>query len=148
MSARNLSILTTLALLSVSALSETTQAQTLTPLGFYQHGSFDEGAAEIAAYDAPSQQLFVTNAEDNTIDRLDISAPASPKTKEALDLSNYGGGVNSVATNGRGLVAVAVEADSKQDPGSVVFFTTNGEFVAQVEVGALPDMVAFTMRDV
>ncbi|MGB0563128.1 MAG: choice-of-anchor I family protein [Spirulinaceae cyanobacterium] len=144
MSIRKFTFLTPIALLGVTTAPEAAQSQSLNVLGFYQHGGFDEGAAEIAAYDAESQQLFITNAEDNTIDRLDISTPDAPSLKEALDLSDYGGGVNSVATNGNGLVAVAVEADVKQDPGSVVFFTIDGEFVAQVEVGALPDMVAFT----
>ncbi|MEM8642408.1 MAG: choice-of-anchor I family protein [Cyanobacteria bacterium P01_G01_bin.54] len=144
MSTRKFTVLTTIALLGVTAFPEASQAQSLTVVGTYSHGGFDEGAAEIAAYDAESQQLFITNAEDNTIDRLDITVPSSPQAKETLDLNAYGAGVNSVATNGNGLVAVAVEADTQQDPGSVVFFTVEGEFVAQVEVGALPDMVAFT----
>ena len=36
--------------------------------GTYESGIFDEGAAEIAAYDALSQKLFVTNANANTVD--------------------------------------------------------------------------------
>jgi 2',3'-cyclic-nucleotide 2'-phosphodiesterase/3'-nucleotidase/5'-nucleotidase len=110
----------------------------------YQNGTFGAGAAEIAAYDARSQQIFITNAESNTIDRLYIGNPNRPVLKGSIDLSPYGGGVNSVATDGSGLIAVAVEADNKQAPGSVVFFTTNGRFMSRVTVGALPDMVTFT----
>jgi DNA-binding beta-propeller fold protein YncE len=41
-------------------------------------------------------------------------------------------------------VAVAVEDDTLQNPGQVVFFDTNGQFLNSVTVGALPDMVVFT----
>lgn len=116
----------------------------VTVLSTVQNGSFDEGAAEIAAYDLISQQVFITNAENNTLDRLYIGDPAAPEFREPIDLSPYGAGLNSVATNGSGLVAVAVESENKQDPGSVVFFAANGRFLAQVPVGPLPDMVTFT----
>lgn len=115
----------------------------LIPIGTYESGSFDEGAAEIAAYDAGSKKLFVTNAEDNTVDVLTIRNPFRPRLKTTIDLSPYGDGVNSVAVKD-GVVAVAVEADPKQDPGSVVFFDVNGNYINQVTVGALPDMVTFT----
>ena len=41
-------------------------------------------------------------------------------------------------------MAAAVQADPKQDPGKVVFFDTDGGFLNQVTVGALPDMLIFT----
>lgn len=147
MSTRTLIPLTsTIALLlaGIPAPSYADGHQGLTVLGSYTHGGFDEGAAEIAAYDPISQQLFITNAENNTIDRLYIGEPTTPEFKGAIDLSDYGDGVNSVATNGAGLVAVAMEADPKQAVGSVVFFAANGRFLAQVPVGPLPDMVTFT----
>ncbi|NEO82666.1 MAG: alkaline phosphatase [Spirulina sp. SIO3F2] len=140
---RKFTFLTPFTLLGVVAFSKTAQSQSLNVLSTYQSGGFDEGAAEIAAYDADSQQLFITNAEKNTIDRLDISDPAAPVAKEAIDLSPYGG-VNSVATSSTGLVAVAVEAPTKQELGVVVFFDVDGVFLTQVPVGALPDMVTFT----
>lgn len=111
--------------------------------GTYESGVFDEGAAEIAAYDAYKKLLFVTNANANTIDVLSIRRVRNPKLKFTIDLSPYGDGVNSVAVKD-GVVAVAVEADPKQAPGSVVFFNTKGEFINSVQVGALPDMVTFT----
>ena len=55
----------------------------------------------------------------------------------------WGNGPNSVDAV-RGLVVVAVEADPKTDPRRVVFFRSNGDYVADVKVGALPDMVTFT----
>jgi len=147
MSTRKLTTLTAAIALLISGTATANRAQIsggLTVLSTYDNGGFDEGAAEIAAYDPISQQVFVTNAESNTIDWLYIGNPAAPELKGSIDLSPYGGGVNSVAVNGAGLVAAAVEADDTQAPGSVVFFAANGRFLAQVPVGPLPDMVTFT----
>jgi hypothetical protein len=44
----------------------------------------------------------------------------------------------------QGIVAVAVEAVVKTDPGKTVFFDTDGVFLASVTVGALPDMLTFS----
>lgn len=111
--------------------------------GTYASGVFDEGAAEISAYDPWTRRLFVTNANANTVDVLDIRNPRRPRLQFTIDLSAYGAGVNSVAVS-HGIVAVAVEADPKQDPGSVVFFDVKGRYLNDVTVGALPDMVTFT----
>ncbi len=116
---------------------------TLDPIGTYPSGVFDEGAAEIGAFDADSQRFFVTNADANTLDVLDLSVPAAPSLLFTVDLSAYGDGVNSVAVH-EGLVAVAVQADPKTDPGRVVFLDVDGNLQAQATVGALPDMVTFT----
>ena len=37
-----------------------------------------------------------------------------------------------------------MQADPKQDPGTVVFYDAYGVFVSKVLVGALPDMLTFT----
>jgi DNA-binding beta-propeller fold protein YncE len=102
------------------------------------------GAAEITAYDAASRRLFVVNGALGSVDVLDLSAPASPRRVGALDLPVAGGAANSVAVHD-GLVAVAVQAARKTDPGSVVFFrAADLARLATVGVGALPDMLAFT----
>lgn len=115
----------------------------LVPVGTYESGTFDEGAAEIGAYDPCSRQLFVTNADANSVDILSLKNIRRPRLVKTIDLSAYGAGVNSVAVK-NGLVAVAVEADPKQEPGAVVFFNTKGQYLKQVTVGSLPDMVTFT----
>ncbi|TNJ34110.1 choice-of-anchor I family protein [Prosthecochloris vibrioformis] len=103
-----------------------------------------EGAAEISAYDATTQKLFVTNAELNRIDVLDLSNPSNVTRLTSIDISAYGGNVNSVAVHG-GRLAMAIEADVKQDPGKVVVLSTDDfSELASVTVGALPDMVTFT----
>ena len=111
--------------------------------GTYYSGVFDGSAAEIAAYDRRTKRLFVTNADANTVDVLSIRNIKNPRLRDTIDLSPYGAGVNSVAFK-RGVVAIAVEADPKQDPGSIVFFNRHGKFLSQVTAGALPDMVTFT----
>ncbi len=42
------------------------------------------------------------------------------------------------------MVAIAIEAPVKTDPGRVGFYMTNGELLTTVQVGALPDMLTFT----
>ncbi|MGF1605106.1 MAG: alkaline phosphatase, partial [Rhodothalassiaceae bacterium] len=41
-------------------------------IGRFESGVFDEGAVEIAAFDPASQQLFVTNGNDDTLDIYDL----------------------------------------------------------------------------
>jgi hypothetical protein len=118
------------------------------PANFREIASFDlgeEGAAEISAYDPVSKRLFVVNnAGASKIDVVDLSTPASPAVGSAIDASSWGGGINSVAAR-EGLLAVAVEADSKQDNGLVLLLDASTlQEVARATVGALPDMVAFS----
>ncbi|MEL6136198.1 MAG: alkaline phosphatase, partial [Cyanobacteria bacterium J06628_6] len=102
-----------------------------------------EGAAEISAYDPVSQQLFVTNSADNTIDFISIADPTMPMLNLQLDLSPFGAGINSVAFS-NGILAAALEADPATDDGTVAFFDSTGVEITQVTVGALPDMLTFT----
>lgn len=100
-------------------------------------------SAEILAYDENSNRIFTVNSEDNEIEIISFANPASPSKVATIDMSSYGGGINSVAHHG-GVIAVAVEANPKTDPGSIVFLDTNGTYINQVNAGALPDMVTFT----
>jgi DNA-binding beta-propeller fold protein YncE len=128
---------------AVSMARPTPSTISLNQISTYASGIFDEGAAEIVAFDKGSQRLFVSNAEENTLDVLDISDPANPSLLNKIDLAPYGDGVNSVAVH-KGLVAVACEADPKQDPGTVAFLDVDGNFISSVIAGALPDMLTFT----
>lgn len=91
-------------------------------LGTYASGSFDESAAEIVAHDAANQRLFVVNANNSTVDVLDINDPEVPTLLGTIDATAEGASANSVAVYGD-LVAVAIEANVKQDNGKVVFTT-------------------------
>ena len=123
---------------------EMTPEVTLTSVGVFETGIFDEGAAEIVAFDAGTDQLFVINSNDTTIDVLDLSDPTAPALVSQIDASALGGGANSVAVSD-GLVAVAIEADEVTDPGLVAFFdATSFALQGTVTAGPLPDMVTFT----
>ena len=112
----------------------------------YSTGSFDASAAEIPAYDAASQRLFVVNAEQGELDVLDLSDPENPVKIDAISAAGIAAGaeVNSVAAS-HGLVAVAIEADPKTDNGFVALYQASDlTLLGSKEVGAQPDMVAFT----
>jgi hypothetical protein len=112
----------------------------------YSTGSFDASAAEIPAYDAASQRLFVVNAEQGELDVLDLSDPENPVKIDAISAAGIavGAEVNSVASS-HGLVAVAIEADPKTDNGFVALYQASDlTLLGSKEVGAQPDMVAFT----
>ena len=120
---------------------------TLTPIGIYESGVFDEGAAEIVAYDSQTKRAFVVNANDASVDVLDLAQPENPTLFASIDVTAAGsslGNANSVAV-ARGLLAVAVERNPKQENGLVAFYDTNTlALLTTIEAGALPDMVTFT----
>ena len=115
----------------------------LSVAGSYSTDDYDNSAAEIVAYDEVTENLYVTNSSDNALDVLSIANSLTPSLVDSIDLSDYGAGPNSVAISA-GLIAVAVEADPAQEPGSVVFFNRAGYFLAEITVGPLPDMLVFT----
>ena len=117
----------------------------LNQIGRYSSGVFDESAAEIVAYDAANERLFVVNAAAVTVDVLNLADPSNPVLLDTIDASAEGGAANSVAVFD-GVAAVAIEATPKTDPGKVVFYDTlTLAKISEVTVGALPDMVTFTL---
>ncbi|TCM68790.1 hypothetical protein EC844_104166 [Acinetobacter calcoaceticus] len=118
----------------------------LSLLGRYETGIFEKSAAEIPAYDALSKRVFVVNAQKGMIDVLDVANPAAPKHIAELSARDYlaDSEVNSVAVH-NGIVALAVQAKNKTDPGIVVFFDSKElKYISQVQVGSLPDMLLFS----
>ncbi len=114
----------------------------LSLVGRYDSGIRGESGAEIVAHDPLTQRLFVVNAAASALDVINIADPTAPTLVQTL--SEEGGDANSVAIF-NGLVAVAVAADPKTDPGTVVFFDSQSlARLAEFEVGSLPDMVTFT----
>ena len=99
--------------------------------------------AKIAAYDPESKRVFVSNNAQNTIEILDLSDPAAPQKVLRLALSPWGGNVNSVACY-NGVFAVPIEAIPYTEPGRLVFFDPDGNYLNDVFVGAFPKMVCFT----
>jgi NAD pyrophosphatase/5'-nucleotidase NadN len=115
----------------------------LVRLGAFHTGVFDESAAEIVAHDPATQRLFVVNGDASAIDVLSIANPSNPTRINQISVTPYGGGVNSCAFK-NGVLAAAVEANTKQGPGKVVLFDADGVLYAQYPAGALPDMVTFS----
>lgn len=104
---------------------------------------FDEGAAEIAAFDAVSQSLFITNGNTGSIDVLDLSDPTAPVFVQTMGTDGPDlAGPTSVAV-ADGVVAAAFPAADGISDGRVLFFDADGTELGSVTVGALPDMVTF-----
>lgn len=117
-------------------------AFSLSKVGEYQSGVFDGSAAEIAAFDAESKRLFVTNSGQSKLDILSLEDLKQPTKLHAVDLAPWGA-PNSVAVY-QGLVAVALENKNKQEKGLVVFLDIQGNELGTAEVGFLPDMLCFS----
>ena len=73
---------------------------------------------EIVAFDPLSGRFFVTNPGSDELDIFTASATGGLSLVASISLA---GAPNSVAVK-NGLVAVAVEGPTKQDPGQVQFF--------------------------
>ena len=114
----------------------------LSTLSSYKAGPFGSGAAEIVTYDPATARAFVTNSYSNAIDAISLTKPSAPALDFSIDMKPYGS-ANSVAVK-NGLLAVAVQADLKQENGSVIVFNTAGKHLNTFGVGALPDMVTFS----
>jgi 5'-nucleotidase len=117
-------------------------ALSLSPLGTFETGVFDESAAEIVV--AHGDRLFVVNAQAGAVDVLDYSDPTAIAKLYSLESS---GVANSVAVRADGLGVIAFENETKTDAGALVFFDANADEAAilgSVTVGALPDMVTIS----
>lgn len=129
---------------ALSTAIASAQGLKLEPVGSHLTGLFDQAAAEIVAFDPATRRMFVVNGGLKTLDVIDASNPSALARVTRLTIpQGLGSSPNSVTVRD-GIVAVAVEASPKTDPGYVVFFRANGDFVKGVQVGALPDMLAFS----
>ncbi|MFN3587072.1 MAG: choice-of-anchor I family protein, partial [Moraxellaceae bacterium] len=114
-------------------------------------------AAEIVDYDKTNKRLFTINAQTGGVDVFaadDVTALGMPTQSldirqmvvDAGDAASVAvlGGVNSIAVHGN-KVAVAMDAEPKTDNGYVVFLDAASlAHLRTVQVGALPDSLAFT----
>ena len=123
--------------------AETESKITVTPIGTYETGVYDNAGAEIATYDHKTQRLFVTNDNSQRIDVLNITNPENISLEFFIDITPYGNFVNSIDVNNQ-IIAAAIEPEDTKELGSVVFFDVDGNYLNQVQVGYLPDMLVFT----
>lgn len=139
-------LLAALAFASTAALAAPPPAPdvSLQVLGTYRTGVFEQGAAEIVAFDPLTKRVFVVNAAATSVDVLDASDPTNPTKIATIDAAELGDSANSVAVK-NGLVAVAIQAVEKTDPGLIaVYDSTTLALLKTFPAGALPDMIAFT----
>ncbi|WP_298237903.1 choice-of-anchor I family protein [uncultured Algibacter sp.] len=101
-----------------------------------------EGASEISAFDSKNNKLFVVNVASTQVSVFDISDINNPIEEAPIAISL--GSPNSIAVS-KGRLAIALEAEVKQDPGFILLYDTKSLTLLQsYQVGALPDMVAFS----
>jgi hypothetical protein len=112
-----------------------------------------ESGAEILTYDPSRQAIYVVSG-DSSLEVLSAQDPANLSSLFTLDLAATAGvplgGANSVAYK-NGLLAIAVAAQEKTDPGLVILVNLDtyneanpAGSVQVLTVGALPDMVTFS----
>ncbi|WP_207493277.1 choice-of-anchor I family protein [Aridibaculum aurantiacum] len=118
-----------------------TQSVTLQHVASFSNGTAGTNSAEIVAHDPATQRLFIANSIGGKIDIVDFSNPASASLISSIAMTPYDN-INSIAFR-NGVLAAAVENADPQLPGKVVFFNASGNFISQVEVGAMPDMITF-----
>jgi YVTN family beta-propeller protein len=127
-----------------------------------------EGVSEIVAHHAASQSIFITvdtDARPASFQRIgmrgltstDLASPVTASnldsgatTSVAVDVNDAGftaGGVQTLAIHGN-VLAIAVQATPKTEPGVVAFYRLdsvgNATFLKKVTVGSLPDGIAFS----
>jgi hypothetical protein len=102
------------------------------------------GLAEIVSYDAASKRLFTISTGLERFDIVNFSDPENPSLVSEISTAAYGAGITSIAVK-NGIVAVSVTGpNNEQENGSVLFYDVDGNFLKQLTVGALPDMITFT----
>lgn len=112
-------------------------------LGFFDPSGNNNSSTEIVVHDPATQRLFTISSLTDVFDIIDFSNPTSPSVIKTVNMLPYGG-ITSVAVK-NGIIAVASpNGINAQDNGSVVFFDIDGNFIKQVNVGVLPDMITFT----
>jgi len=110
-------------------------------------GSFDpsgnnSSSTEIVVHDPATQRLFTISSITDVFDIINFSNPNQPTVVNTINMAPYGG-ITSIAVK-NGIIAAASPNINPQQNGSVVFFDINGNFLKQVSVGALPDMITFS----
>lgn len=112
---------------------------------------FAQSAAEIVKFDPVTNRMFVVNAATNSIDIFQVN-PANLSEQPAFVKSVAFDGIpNSVDVNPKAKsneIAVAVASSDPAQRGHVVFLNKDGDELAEVEVGYLPDMLTYDAKGV
>ncbi len=111
-------------------------------IGSYDPSGNSTSSTEIVVHDPFTQRLFTISSITDVFDIIDFSNPTALNVINTVNMAPYGG-ITSIAVK-NGIIAAASPNANPQLNSSVVFFDINGNFLKQVTVGALPDMVTFT----
>ena len=107
----------------------------------FSNGTAGTNSAEIVAYDSTNFRLYIANSIGKKLDIVDFSNPSAPVILNSISVIPYGN-INSVTAH-NGIVAMAIENINPQTNGFIVFLNADGNFISQVTVGAMPDMITF-----
>jgi hypothetical protein len=113
----------------------------LSLLSSYSNGASGTNSAEIVAFDPSVDRLYIANSIAGKLDIVNFANPAVPVAISSINITTYGG-INSIVAHDS-IIACAIESVPSQNNGKVVFFDYNGNYINQVEVGAMPDMITF-----
>ena len=113
----------------------------LSLLSSYSNGTSGTNSAEIVAFDPTVDRLYIANSIAGKVDIVNFTNPSAPVSISSINISTYGG-INSIVAHDS-IIACAIESVPAQNNGKVVFFDYNGNYINQVEVGAMPDMITF-----
>lgn len=124
----------------------------ITHKGRYTSGAdFDKGGTEIVKYNPKNGYAYSVNGDKEALDIIDVKHPGKNgdihlvKRIYLQDNGIEAGDLTSVTVHPSGdYVAVSAPAEDKTKPGHVVFYGSNGDYINNVTVGSLPDMVTFS----
>ncbi len=116
---------------------------TLNYIGSFDPSSNGNSSTEIVVHDPATKRLFTISSLTDVFDIIDFSNPLNPTVIRTVDMAPYGG-ITSIAVKNGFLAVASPNGTDAQGNGSVVFFDINGNFLKQLTVGVLPDMVTFT----
>lgn len=110
-------------------------------LSSFSNGATGTNSAEIVTFDPDVDRLYIANSIGSKLDIVNFANPSNPILISSIAMAPYGN-INSVVAHDS-IIALAVENSNPQLNGSVVFLDYNGNFLKQVSVGAMPDMITF-----
>lgn len=124
----------------------------ITHKGRYTSGAdFGNGGTEIVKYNPKNGYAYSVNGDKEALDIIDVKHPGKDgaiNLVKRIYLQDNGieaGDLTSVTVHPSGdYVAVSAPAVDKTNPGHVVFYGSNGDYINNVTVVSLPDMVTFS----
>lgn len=113
----------------------------LDSISSFANGLIGSNSAEIIAFDPAVNRLYIANSIAARMDIVDFSNPSLPVILDSISIAAYGN-INSLIAHDS-IVVLAIENTNAQLNGAVVFMDYNGNYINQVEVGAMPDNISF-----